>query len=109
MGYPKIGDICPDFFGYEQGTFPFSIRQNNDEFLSAVSGAEIAGPLQCFVNDLGDFPQAFISAAMTVRIIVHFEVIDIAHDDGQGIFFSLAAIDFRQDVYFERSWNAIIS
>ena len=69
-------------------------RQDQQEFFTAVSRCQIAGPLRARLQGFRNGNQTLIAGLVTVKIVVFLEIIDINHDQGQRLAFALAVRQF---------------
>jgi hypothetical protein len=68
-------------------------RDDDEKFFAAVAACAIVT-----TNDkgetAGDLEQDFVADEMAIGIVDEFEVIDIGHDETEGIFVAAAALEF---------------
>ena len=62
------------------GSIQVSMRENNDKFLSSVTGNTITASPGLFFERICYFPQAFISGSMSIGIIKFLKKIDITNN-----------------------------
>src|SRR5579862_1369673 len=79
----KIGNGASYSFSNDAQIFERAIREDCDEFLTAVSAHKIIGA-HCLADAIGSLLQNFITSQMAEGVIHRFEVIQVHHQNPGG-------------------------
>ena len=70
------------FFGDDVGARDGGVREQDDEFLSSITGSQVSRALHAVPDLVRHLTQAVVTGLVAVGVVIGFEVIDIAHEDG---------------------------
>src|SRR4029077_16079269 len=73
--------------------------QHDQELLSPISSDRVVAPHHP-PHSPADFAKSRVSRKMTVGIVDRFEVIDVRHDQSDGLAFAIGAMQFRFEALY---------
>ena len=99
----KPFDRAAHRFGHDQAAFQPRLRKKRDELFTAVPAEEISGAPQTCGRGGRDRTQTLIAGAMSVRVVVEFEVIDVEHHERERAAVTARARPLARDRLIERA------
>jgi hypothetical protein len=90
-----------DLFGDDEGAADGGLAEDDDKLLATVAGRQVGAAFEAGGDGAGDAAQAFVTGLVAVGVVEQFEVIDVAHHQGDAAGVAAGAPPFAGDVFVE--------
>ena len=95
------GDGTADPLGDRQGRPAVGAAQHQDELVAAVAGHEVLGPHGRYQDLPGEVTEDRVAGRVTDGVVDLLEVVDVAHDQGQGLLRLAGSLQLTLEIGFQ--------